>query len=151
MFSNTLSWLPGTKPKDADNKCLCYWAQVIILLQKVDPVILEELLHKSYNLNNVEFIAALDPKIAKKSLDKLIWLGYQENKQARDMAAALHNWKAYHWPKKIKKLLCYNKSECSIVDRQIYFCQCLSVPNALDLHLKVIHYFYSSSPAGYPN
>ena len=29
-------------------------------------------LYKSYNFNNVKFIAALDPKIAKKLLDKLI-------------------------------------------------------------------------------
>ena len=38
----------------------------------VNPIILEELLYKSRNLNNAEFIAALDPKIAKKLLDKLI-------------------------------------------------------------------------------
>jgi hypothetical protein len=35
-------------------------------------MILEELLYKSCNFNNVEFIAALDPKIAEKSLDELI-------------------------------------------------------------------------------
>jgi hypothetical protein len=35
-------------------------------------MILEELLYKSYNFNDAEFIAALDPKIAKKLLDKLI-------------------------------------------------------------------------------
>jgi hypothetical protein len=39
-------------------------------------MILEELLYKFRNFNDVEFIAALNPKIAKKSLDELIWLGY---------------------------------------------------------------------------
>jgi len=35
-------------------------------------MILEELLYKSRNSNDAEFIAALNPKIAKKSLDELI-------------------------------------------------------------------------------
>jgi hypothetical protein len=39
----------------------------------------------------MKFIAALDPKIAKKSLDELIRLGYQENKLIRDIVAALYN------------------------------------------------------------
>jgi len=39
-------------------------------------MILEELLYKSRNSNNAEFIAALDPKIAEKLLNKLIQLGY---------------------------------------------------------------------------
>ena len=76
IFFNTLSWLPGTKPKDANNKHLYYQAQVIILPQKVNLIILEELLYKSCNFNNIEFIAALDPKIAKKLLNKLIRLKY---------------------------------------------------------------------------
>jgi hypothetical protein len=42
----------------------------------------------------MEFIAALDPKIAEKSLDELIWLGYQENKHVKDIVIALYNWKA---------------------------------------------------------
>ena len=39
----------------------------------------------------MEFIAALDPEIAKKLLDKLIWLKYQKNKFIRDIVAALYN------------------------------------------------------------
>ena len=39
----------------------------------------------------MEFIAALDPKIAKKLLDKLIRLKYQENKLIKDIIAALYN------------------------------------------------------------
>jgi hypothetical protein len=39
----------------------------------------------------MEFIAALDLKIAKKSLDELIQLGYQENELIRDIVAALYN------------------------------------------------------------
>jgi hypothetical protein len=39
----------------------------------------------------MEFIAALDPKIAKKSLNKLIWLRYQENKLIKNIIAALCN------------------------------------------------------------
>ena len=54
-------------------------------------MILEELLHESHNFNNIEFIAALDPKIAKKSLDKLIRLKYQKNKLIKDIVAALYN------------------------------------------------------------
>ena len=39
----------------------------------------------------MEFIAALDPKIAKKLLNQLIWLGYQKNKLIKDIVAALYN------------------------------------------------------------
>ena len=66
------------------------------------------------------------------------------------MVAALQDWKARRWLKKIRKLLCYDKLECSIVDGQIYFHQRLFVPNALDLYLEVIHQSYSSGPASYP-
>jgi hypothetical protein len=44
----------------------------IIPPQKVNSIILEELLYKFHNFNDVEFIATLNPKIAEKSLDKLI-------------------------------------------------------------------------------
>ena len=43
----------------------------------------------------MEFIATLDPKIAKKLLDKLIRLRYQENELIKNIIAALYNWKAY--------------------------------------------------------
>ena len=39
----------------------------------------------------MEFITILDFKIAKKLLDKLIWLKYQKNKLVRDIVAALYN------------------------------------------------------------
>ena len=39
----------------------------------------------------MEFIAALDPKIAKKLLNKLIQLKYQENEFIKDIVAALRN------------------------------------------------------------
>ena len=35
-------------------------------------MILEELLYKSCNFNNMEFVVTLNPKIAKKLLDELI-------------------------------------------------------------------------------
>jgi len=84
-------------------------------------MILEELLYKSRNFNDAEFVAALDPKIVKRLLDELIRLGYQENELVRDIVAALYDWKARRWLKKIRKLLCCDKLEYSIVNRQIYF------------------------------
>ena len=39
----------------------------------------------------MEFIAVLDLKIAKKLLNKLIQLGYQENKLIKDIVAVLYN------------------------------------------------------------
>jgi hypothetical protein len=64
--------------------------------------------------------------------------------------AALRDWKARRWLKKIRKLLRCDKLEYSIVNGQIYFRQRLFVPNALDLHLEVIHRLYSSGPTSYP-
>jgi hypothetical protein len=39
----------------------------------------------------MKFIAALDLKIAEKSLDELIQLKYQKNELVRDIVAALYN------------------------------------------------------------
>ena len=69
---DALSRLPGMRPKDADDERLRHRAQVVIPPQKVDPTILEELLHESRSFNDAKFIATLDPKTAKKLLDKLI-------------------------------------------------------------------------------
>jgi hypothetical protein len=72
MLLNILNWLSDIKLKNADNEYLCYWAQVILLLIKINLIILEELLYKFWNVNNTEYVAALGPKAAEKSLDKLI-------------------------------------------------------------------------------
>ena len=39
----------------------------------------------------MEFIVALDPKIAEKLLDELIWLKYQKNKFVKNIIVALYN------------------------------------------------------------
>ena len=122
VLPDTLSWLSDTKLKNTDNKHLCHWAQVILPLVKIDPMILEELLYESQNANDTEYVAALGPEAAEKLLNKLIQAKYQKNKLAQEMVAALQDQKVCHWLKKIWKSLCYNKSKCSILDRQIYFC-----------------------------
>jgi hypothetical protein len=121
VLSDTLSWLSGIKSKNTDDEYLCHWAQVILPPAKIDSIILEELLYKSQNVNNTEYMAALGPEAAEKSLNKLIWAGYQENELAQEIVAALQDQKACCWLKKIWKSLYYNKSECSILDRQVYF------------------------------
>jgi hypothetical protein len=59
------------------------------------------LLYKSQNANNTEYVAALGPEAAEKSLDELIQAGYQENELVQEMVAALQDQKACHWLKKI--------------------------------------------------
>jgi hypothetical protein len=88
MLSDALSYI---KLKNTDNECLCYWAQVILLLIKIDLTILEELLHKFWNVNNTEYIAALGSEAAEKLLNKLIWAGYQKNKLAQEIVAVLQD------------------------------------------------------------
>jgi hypothetical protein len=39
-------------------------------------MILKELLHESWNANNTEYVAALGPEAAEKSLNELIQAGY---------------------------------------------------------------------------
>jgi len=147
---DALSRLPGTKPKDADDERLRHRAQVILPPEKIDPMILEELLHESRNANDAEYVAALDPEAEEKSLDELIRAGYQENELAQEMAAALRDRKVRRWPKKIRKALRCDKSECSILDGQVYFRQRLFVPDAPGLRLEVVHRSHSSGPAGHP-
>jgi hypothetical protein len=40
-------------------------------------------------MNDTEYVAALGPKAAEKSLNELIQAGYQENKLAQEIVAAL--------------------------------------------------------------
>jgi len=64
----------------------------------------------------------LEPK--KKPFKELIKNAYKENKLARDILATLREQegrKACRWPKQIRKLLRYNKSECSIINGLIYY------------------------------
>ena len=147
---DALSRLPGTKPKDGDDERLRHRAQVILSPERIDPMILEELLHESRNANDAEYVAALGPEAAEKSLDELIRAGYQENELAQEMVAALRDRETRRWPKKIRKLLRCDKSECSLLDGQVYFRQRLFVPDAPDLRLEVVHRSHSSGPAGHP-
>jgi len=66
----------------------------------------------------------MDPEPKKKPLKELIKNAYKENKLTRDILAALRERegrKACRWPKQIRKLLCCNKSKCSIVNGLIYY------------------------------
>jgi hypothetical protein len=66
----------------------------------------------------------MDLEPEKKPLKEFIKNAYKENELARDILAVLHKQegcKVYYWPKQIRKLLYYNKSEYSIVDGLIYY------------------------------
>ena len=66
----------------------------------------------------------MDPEPKQKPLKELIKNTYKENKLTKDILAALREQegrKARRWPKQIRKLLRYNKSECLIVDGLIYY------------------------------
>ena len=147
---DALSRLPGVRPESAEDERLRHRTQVILPPEKVDPTILEELLHKSRNSNDVEYAAALNPEVAEKSLEELIQTGYRENELAQEMVIALRDRGTRRWPKKIRKLLRCDKSECNIVDGQVYYRQRLFVPDAPNLRLEVVHRSHSSGPAGHP-
>ena len=69
------------------------------------------------------------------------------------MLAALHeqeSCKACRWPKQIRKILCCNKSECSIVNGLIYYRNRLFVPDSPNLCLEVVHCTHGSGLAGHP-
>ena len=66
----------------------------------------------------------MDLKPKKKPLKELIKNAYKKNKLAKNILAALYKqegYKAYYWPKQIRKLLHCNKSKCLIVDGLIYY------------------------------
>ena len=150
---DALSRMPGYKPANADDDRLRHRDQVVLPPEKVDPTILEELLHDSRHNADVEFIAAMDLEPAKKSLEELIRQGYTENDLAKDMLSLLRerdDRQSRRWPKAIRRLLRCEKSECSIVDGLIYYRNRLFIPDAPDLRLEVVHRTHSSGPAGHP-
>ena len=66
----------------------------------------------------------MDLKPKKKALKELIKNAYKENELIKDILAALHKQegcKVYYWPKQIRKLLYYNKSEYLIINSLIYY------------------------------
>jgi len=66
----------------------------------------------------------MDLKFKKKLFKELIKNTYKENKLIKDILAILRKQESYkicHWPKQIKKLLCYNKSEYLIINGLIYY------------------------------
>ena len=66
----------------------------------------------------------MDLKLKKKPFRMLIKNAYKENKLIKDILAMLYeqeSYKARRWPKQIRKLLRYNKSECLIIDGLIYY------------------------------
>jgi uncharacterized phage-associated protein len=66
----------------------------------------------------------MDLKPEKKPLKELIKNAYKENKLAKNILAILckqEGCKIHYWPKQIKKLLYYNKSEYLIIDSLIYY------------------------------
>jgi len=94
----------------------------------------------------------MDLEPEKKPLEELIKNAYKENELARDMLAALcerEGRKVRRWPKQIRKLLRYNKSECLIVDGLIYYRNWVFVPNLPELRLEVVYRTHSLGPAGH--
>jgi hypothetical protein len=150
ILPDALSRLPGSRPADASDERLRHRSQILIPHEKVDPAILDDLLNESRNAGDAEFVAALGSEADEKPLDELIRNGYREDDLAKDMVAALRDHGLRRWPKKIRKLLRCDMSECSLVDGQIYFRNRLFVPNAPKLRLQVVHRSHASGPAGHP-
>ena len=76
---DALSRMPGSKPVGADDERLRHRHQVVLLPEKVNPTILEELIHDVCQNDDLEFVSAMDAEPAKRSLDELIRQGYTEN------------------------------------------------------------------------
>ena len=92
---NTLSCLLSVISANTNNKCLQHQNRVILLLRKIDPIILEELLSESQNQSIKGFITVIDLKPEKKPLKELIKNAYKENKLIRDILTALYKRKGY--------------------------------------------------------
>src|SRR5205809_647693 len=57
---DALSRMPGSKPAGADDERLRHRHQVVLPQEKVDPAILEELIHDARQDDDLEFVAAMD-------------------------------------------------------------------------------------------
>ena len=88
---------------------------------KIDPSILEQLLAESREAGDAELVAVseLEPEI--KPLEDLIQDAYKSNPTAQAIIAELRDKSARRWPKRLRKLVRCEKSECSIVNGLIYF------------------------------
>ena len=155
---DALSRLPSSSPdSDADSR-LRHRHQVVIPKEKLDPMVLEELLADTNAPDNKVTLAALDEFATlylsalnpDKSLDELIREAYHMNDLAQKMIAALQDPSARRWPKTIRKYLRCDMSECQLIDGRIFFRNRLFIPDHLDLHLEVVHRSHSIGPAGHP-
>lgn len=147
---DALSRLPGLKPKDASDERLQHRKQILIPHNKIDPSILEQLLAESREAGDAELVAVseLEPEIT--PLEDLIQDAYKSNPTAQDIIAELRDKSARRWPKRLRKFVRCEKSECSIVNGLMYFRQRIWIPDAPGLRLEVVHRTHSVGPAGHP-
>jgi hypothetical protein len=95
MILDAFSCLLGVVPADVNNECLQYWDHIVLLLKKVNPVILKELLSESQDQSIKDFIVVIDLKPEKKPLKELIKNAYKENEFIRDILAVLYKQEGY--------------------------------------------------------
>jgi hypothetical protein len=86
---DTLSRLPGSTPVGLDNDRLRHRHRIMIPHEKINPTILEELLHNPRDPNGPDSVTAVEVAVVEKTLEELIRQAYQEDEFARDMVATL--------------------------------------------------------------
>jgi hypothetical protein len=90
MILDALSYLLGIVPADTSDEYLWHQDYIVLLLKKVNPIILKELLSESQDQSIKDFIIVIDLKPEKKPLEELIKNAYKENKLVKDILATLH-------------------------------------------------------------
>ena len=147
---DALSRLPGDKPRDAEDDRLQHRNRILLPHNKIDPIILEELLQEVRQSDCAEIIAALDPVVEQKPLNELLHQAYATSQTAQDILTALRNQTQRRWPKPIRRILRCDKTECKIVDGLMRFRNRIYVPDEPGLRLEITHRTHSSGPAGHP-
>ena len=141
-FPDTLSKLSRNKPTDTQDERLRYRHQTILPQDKIDPIILEELLGDAHSNGNTELVTALEFEPRDKTLDTLIREAYTQDDLTQAIMAAIRE-KTRRWPKKVRKQLRCDKAECSVIDSMIYYRNRLFIPNTSELKLEITHRTHS--------
>ena len=149
ILPDTLSRMPGDKPKDEADDRLQHRNRTLIPPTKVDPAILKELLSNARKEDNHNAsVAMLDPAIQHKPIDELLRHSYRDSRLCQEILTAMRD-DHRRWPKAIRKLLRCDKKEYKVVNGLLYFRDRIFMPDEPGIRLEVTHRTHSAGPAGH--
>ncbi|KHJ33337.1 hypothetical protein EV44_g3434 [Erysiphe necator] len=144
FYPNTLSRLPGLKPKNDSDARLRHRFCALIPEHKVHPDLFHKPVNKDQNIDH------LYSTFHQTSLTEAISQACKENETAQSIIDYLKNTTKRRWPGPLRSLLRKDKAEFKVSNGFVYFRKRIFIPDYENLSLKILCRSHSSIPTGHP-